>query len=123
MYFRYSWNGEPLLMTSQSLGTIPSCSSCGKKRIFELQLMPALVLLLKIDSEGNKTNTTPSDGGDIHIFTSHTNLNNLKSDSIEFGTVFIYTCSQECWSEEALYREEYVIVHSDPDQHLFKNTK
>jgi pre-rRNA-processing protein TSR4 len=109
-------------MTSQGLGTIPTCNSCGEKRVFELQLMPALVSLLKIDDERHKT-TSLNDNKD-NTDTQKTDFKNLSSQCIEFGTVFVYTCSQGCWSEDdAMFLEEYVIVHGDPDQHLFKNAK
>lgn len=127
-YFRYSWNGEPLLMTSQGPGSIPPCSACGGKRVFELQLMPALVSLLRIEGRDKRMtscdnqamNEKSTKGGgqdDADLY------RNWSSESIEFGTVFVYTCSQGCWSEDEQYREEYVVVYSDPDQHRFKNAK
>ena len=119
-------------MTSQALGTIPSCSSCGEKRVFELQLMPALVSLLQIDREGNRGNlkdkarnkdcTTHKGRGDLCV--QHGEFKNaMNSGCIEFGTLFVYTCCQGCWSDDVLFREEYAIVHTDPDQHLLKNVK
>ena len=103
-------------MTSQGLGTIPACNSCGKKRVFELQLMPALVSLLKIDKITHKA-TCLDDNNDRDNSIAKT------SECIEFGTVFVYSCSEGCWSENASFLEEWVIVHSDPDQHLFRNAK
>ena len=120
-------------MTSQALGAIPPCSSCGEKRVFELQLMPALVALLQIDREGNRGNlkdnksrdkdcTTNNGRGDLCV--KHGECKNAMSPGcIEFGTVFVYTCSQGCWSDDVLFREEYAIVHADPDQHLLKDVK
>ena len=50
-------------------------------------------------------------------------VNYLKIDqqtALEFGTVFVYTCSKNCWNEkEDLYRVENVLVQADPDQSLF----
>ncbi|XP_028405907.1 programmed cell death protein 2-like [Dendronephthya gigantea] len=112
---RYSWDGEPLLMTSQGPGSIPSCNACGGKRVFELQLMPALVSLLRVETQDQGTNTRDNQDTDLY--------RNWSSECIEFGTVFVYTCSQGCWSEDERCREEYLLVHSDPDQHRFKSPK
>lgn len=104
-------------MTSQALGSIPSCPLCGQKRVFELQVMPALVSLLRtrVGIHNSHKDSRPE---------QYTDCNNMSSHiCIEFGTVFVYTCSQGCWSEDAKYCDEYVIVHPDPDQHLFKSVK
>ena len=114
-------------MTSESLRTIPSCNSCGAKRVFELQLMPALVSLLKIDDKRQKATSLNDNKVMDNSFTPNIGLvaqcedsNRLSSEVIEFGTVFVYTCSQGCWSEDVSFLEECVIIHSDPNQHLFK---
>lgn len=108
-------------MTSQALGSIPSCDSCGERRIFELQLMPALVSVLNIDTNRKTASKldNSADCGEPEI--RREGLECLGSESIEFGTVLVYTCSQSCWSEDASFLEEFVIVQSDPDQHLFVN--
>ena len=49
-------------------------------------------------------------------------VNFLKIDNqigLEFGTVFVYTCSNNCWKNDDLYRLETVFVQADPDQNLF----
>ncbi|CAN9498988.1 unnamed protein product [Ophioblennius macclurei] len=96
---RYSYSGRPLFVTSPppNLSQLTSsCSSCGAARTFELQLMPALVSLLR--------------------------RMDCSSDSeLEFGTVIVYTCSKSCWtpgSNSAV--EEFCLVQTDPDQKLFK---
>ena len=39
---------------------------------------------------------------------------------IEFGTVFVYTCSNSCWTEsDKFLREEVTVLQSDPDTSLF----
>ncbi|TRY97365.1 hypothetical protein DNTS_033007 [Danionella cerebrum] len=96
---RYSWSGTPLfimeLPTNSSL-EVPCCRHCGSPRVFEFQLMPALVSLL----HSAKTNS------DI---------------SLEFGTALVYTCRKSCWkSGSVVPSEEFVFVQPDPDQKLFK---
>ena len=50
-------------------------------------------------------------------------VNFLKIDNqigLEFGTIFVYTCSSNCWDKtKDLYRFEHVFVQADPDQNLF----
>lgn len=95
---RYCRGGRPLFISEppSDVGRpVPACGSCGGARTFELQLMPALVGLLR-----------RKDGGEAEL---------------EFGTVLIYTCTSSCWTEESGSTvEEFCLVQSDPDQQLFK---
>ncbi|NXU54412.1 PDD2L protein, partial [Turnix velox] len=46
---RYSWGGQPLFIASpptELAAGVPACEICGSHRVFEFQLMPALVSLL-----------------------------------------------------------------------------
>ncbi|XP_015266585.1 PREDICTED: programmed cell death protein 2-like isoform X2 [Gekko japonicus] len=94
---RYSWGGQPLLITCPSSDiktAVPPCHNCKSKRIFEFQLMPALVNMLK---------------------------NRDKDWSVEFGTALIYTCEKSCWPvNHPVPLEEFIFVQEDPDQQLFK---
>ncbi|XP_075433278.1 programmed cell death protein 2-like [Ascaphus truei] len=52
---RYSWNGDPLYMRPPPSGPgsqTPPCAQCGGRRVFEFQLMPALVSMLQGDGAG-----------------------------------------------------------------------
>ncbi|NXP47604.1 PDD2L protein, partial [Heliornis fulica] len=93
---RYSWGGQPLFITCPPANInkgIPACDNCGSNRIFEFQLMPALVSMLQSDSDL----------------------------SVEFGTVIVYTCERSCWpTNHETPIEEFVFVQEDPDQRLFK---
>ncbi|KAM4018682.1 programmed cell death protein 2-like isoform 2-T2 [Anomaloglossus baeobatrachus] len=91
---RYSWNGNPLYMSSPDAASrAPSCPLCGAARVFEFQLMPALVTML----QGSKSEM-----------------------SLEFGTVLIFTCERSCWEDGAQTPvQEYCIVQEDPDQKYF----
>ncbi|XP_053127213.1 programmed cell death protein 2-like [Hemicordylus capensis] len=94
---RYSWGGQPLFITCPSLDVktaVPLCNNCKSKRIFEFQLMPALVSMLK------------SGDGDV---------------SVEFGTAVVYTCEKSCWPvDHPTPLEEFIFIQEDPDQQLFK---
>nr|XP_021137693.1 programmed cell death protein 2-like [Columba livia] len=93
---RYSWGGQPLFITSPPANInngVPACGNCGSNRIFEFQLMPALVTMLQSDS----------------------------GLSVEFGTAIVYTCERSCWpTDHQTPLEEFIFVQEDPDQRLFK---
>ncbi|XP_004690600.1 PREDICTED: programmed cell death protein 2-like [Condylura cristata] len=93
---RYSWSGEPLFLQCPPLDATdpPACGHCGGGRIFEFQLMPALVSMLR--------------SADLGLF-------------VEFGTVLIYTCEKSCWPQNhQTPLEEFCIIQEDPDEPLFK---
>ncbi|XP_010594396.1 programmed cell death protein 2-like [Loxodonta africana] len=93
---RYSWDGEPLFLTcpTPEVSELPACSHCGGRRIFEFQLMPALVSMLRSASLGL---------------------------SVEFGTILIYTCEKSCWPQNhQTPMEEFCVIQEDPDELLFK---
>ncbi|KAM4721965.1 programmed cell death protein 2-like [Rhinophrynus dorsalis] len=91
---RYSWNGAPLYMSPLEAGSqFPPCAQCGGRRVFEFQLMPALVNMLQ---------------------SSATEL------LLEFGTILVFTCERSCWSTgDRTPVQEFCIVQEDPDQRLF----
>ena len=79
---RYNRGGKPLLATDHAKApeTIPSCNNCGATRRYEFQLMPHLLSLIDIDDISNK---------------------------VDFATVLIYTCSDDCEIKDFGYTEEY----------------
>ncbi|NXN94093.1 PDD2L protein, partial [Rhinopomastus cyanomelas] len=93
---RYSRGGQPLFITCPPANIdkgIPACGNCGSSRMFEFQLMPALVSMLQSNSDL----------------------------SVEFGTVLVYTCESSCWPpDQQTPLEEFVFVQDDPDQRLFQ---
>ncbi|KAM8891922.1 programmed cell death protein 2-like [Spinachia spinachia] len=91
---RYCRGGQPLCVSSPRSAAPPACPSCGGGRTFELQLMPALVALLRWTEGGGGGEAEP-----------------------EFGTVLVYTCRSSCWSGSVL--EEFCSVQNDPDEQLF----
>ncbi|KAJ2451383.1 hypothetical protein EV183_003660 [Coemansia sp. RSA 2336] len=61
---------------------IPACASCGATREFEFQIMPQMINYLSIDS--------------------------VDPNSIDWGTLLVYTCSRNCSSSSAKYIEEVI---------------
>ena len=107
------------------------CNTCGGKRTFELQLMPALVSILhssQTNTNSGRSNTLNAernvltDSSDIDVnSTGDKNFVDSTSCTIEFGTVLVYTCAASCWTEGQKYVDESVIVIPDPDTELLKS--
>eukprot|EP00698_Gefionella_okellyi_P025003 TRINITY_DN900_c0_g1_i2.p1 TRINITY_DN900_c0_g1~~TRINITY_DN900_c0_g1_i2.p1 ORF type:complete len:340 (+),score=60.14 TRINITY_DN900_c0_g1_i2:47-1021(+) len=83
---RYERNGAPLWISSMhepATDDIKPCS-CGAPRTFECQIMPQLLHVLHVDTQ-------------------------LGAQSIDWGTVAVYTCSADCDTnvqDNCAYREE-----------------
>lgn len=71
--FRYSYNGKPLLATSEDSGP-GNCRVCGGLRQYELQLMPPLLYFLQKATGGQ----------------------NYSLESWNWMTLIVYTCSENC---------------------------
>ncbi|KAJ3268440.1 Programmed cell death protein 2 [Terramyces sp. JEL0728] len=63
---------------------IPDCPKCASQRTFEFQLTPQLL--------------------------SHLELNNKDPNSIDWGTVLIYTCKADCDAANGEYANEYAFM-------------
>jgi pre-rRNA-processing protein TSR4 len=81
---RYSFGGCPLWISEEVPKSIPSCSNCGSKRVFEMQLMPTILTF------GLEMTVGPK--------------------NIEFGVVAVYSCSKSCSKEG--YTKEYAFVQA-----------
>lgn len=80
---RYHRSGYPLLATDRAppLKSALPCERCGAPRSFELQLMPHLLSLMSVDRIGK---------------------------SIDWASVYIFTCSQTCEIECNGYAKEFI---------------
>uniref|UniRef100_A0A8R1HN38 MYND-type domain-containing protein n=1 Tax=Caenorhabditis japonica TaxID=281687 RepID=A0A8R1HN38_CAEJA len=80
---RYKRHGEPLraTATSQLPEEIEPCELCGAPRRFEMQLMPHLLSLIDVDAIGQ---------------------------SIDWASVYVYTCSASCQISNDGYAKEFV---------------
>ena len=86
---RYSWNQAPLLNSSNINLDERNCNQCGSSKVFELQLMPALINYLRFE-----------------------NSNQL---NLDFASVLIFTCKQNC-SIKMLTKESYLVLEeNDPN--------
>lgn len=79
----------PLFVSDDSkydLKTIPNCPRCGSKRTLECQVLSTIIHYLKID--------------------------NSNTEAIDFGTLFLFTCPENCvldgeYGEEYIYRQDF----------------
>lgn len=90
---RFCWEGAPLFISQPPPSWEPSkCESCGARRCFELQAMPALIQALEVEGCAQ-----------------------LQGPAVEFGTVLFYSCSASCWKEGDTWLPEVALVQADPD--------
>ena len=78
---RYDINGTPLLKTTEE--QISNCENCQGERVFEFQLMPALLSVLKFKHDNRKS-------------------------ALDFRTIQVYTCKSNC--EVAMAKEVAICV-------------
>ncbi|KAF9091006.1 Programmed cell death protein 2 [Mortierella sp. GBA35] len=80
-------NPEPLYVSDIGIpkpGDIPPCPDCGQERTFEFQILPQLLNYLSIDHSA--------------------------ADALDFGTVLVYSCKENCHVEDKHYQPEVAIV-------------
>ena len=122
---RYCYNGQPLWISSpnpleEKTSVIPPCSICGEARVYECQLMPALLSLVHAPSNQKNVIAPPV----TTIGNPPTSVENAKEqlsndlrarlgDDFDFGVVTIWSCPNSCEGET----REIPIVQPPPDIH------
>lgn len=111
---RYAYEGRPLWISSPSpldcelSQSIPPCEGCGSARVFECQLMPALLSYLSpppSSTSESKSEASSSQG-----------LHAMLGDGLDFGVVTVWVCPQSCaWSRDRGMILETVVVQPPPD--------
>lgn len=84
------------------------CGTCGKRRVFECQLMPNLINVLRDQRKKleNPKSTSPKDGEERR--------REVLNAGMEWGTCFIFSCSEDCCPEQSeCWHEELVLVQWD----------
>ena len=85
---RYQRLGNPLWISTKEVlkeEEIPCCEICGSKRVFEFQIMPQLLSILKLDQ-------------------------NIDKQSVDWGVLAIYTCEKSCTVDDdtKAYKNELI---------------
>ena len=106
-----------------SLKDVPACSHCGKRRIFECQLMPHLINILR--SSGAQVAQTEVERRQELQRLINVPGSGVASDEVtglEWGTCMIFVCEADCctevddkgsWEATSCWREEKVLVQWD----------
>ncbi|KXN89390.1 putative 20S rRNA accumulation protein 4 [Leucoagaricus sp. SymC.cos] len=99
---------------SPSTALIPPCPSCNSSRVFECQLMPNLINILKTSPQDQPNDKKQTDEERKKVVEQA-----LKSgDGMSWGTAMIFSCEKDCClpdgaSGKECWREEVVLVQWD----------
>lgn len=106
----------PAQKRTYSLSNIPTCPYCAGPRVFECQLMPNLINVLRASQKEGQTKKKMSDEERRQQV-----LKELKGEGAEermdmgWGTCMVFSCQKDCSDEAAggCWREELVLVQWD----------
>jgi len=93
---RYHRMEEPLWVSTDHIPTdadIANCEYCGGKRVFEFQIMPQLLNIVKLDNNSSQ---------------------NMNEATVDWGTIAIYTCEKSCNSSGNQYKREFAWKQTMP---------
>ncbi|TPX38984.1 hypothetical protein SeLEV6574_g07475, partial [Synchytrium endobioticum] len=119
---RYQHRGIPLLFGEDDVSRkirnkeIPSkCGHCGSVRVFECQLMPALLSLLPTENVAISNRADTRGKGDVTSAADFKTWLTNNSQGMDFGTVLMYTCASDCAARNAkkndvFYFEEFAVA-------------
>ena len=51
---------------------------------------------------------------------SNINILTNEKQKIEFGCIYVFTCSNSCWDNNGVVREEFAVIQADPDDELLR---
>ncbi|KAJ3076192.1 programmed cell death protein [Podochytrium sp. JEL0797] len=110
---RYGFTSDPLLYNEKPFSQPPPCPHCTHPRVFEMQLMPALLTFLPTEQYALKDSksTKPSKN-------AKPSLADLSAKGVDFGTILVFTCSKNCLGAAGdgnviRYVEETVVIRQD----------
>ena len=101
---RYAYGGEPLWSVADPPSCRPPACMCGAPRCFELQLMPGLLFMLRVDTFAPRE-VEPGGGGDGE------DLKALGLGGMDWGVLTVWSCSDSCDAS----CEEIAIVQPSED--------
>ncbi|EPZ35659.1 Programmed cell death protein 2 domain-containing protein [Rozella allomycis CSF55] len=101
---RYKFNNpEPLLYSSKNktkINKARKCPICNCPRVHEMQLMPSLLSILPVEEYAENESKEKKKSV-------------LETFGMEFGTIHIFTCINDC--SPGAYHEEEILVETESD--------
>lgn len=98
--------------------SIPICDLCKSKRVFECQLMPNLINVLRPKNADKTRNLTDKERHqDVAAALKRTNADEKRG--MEWGTCLVFSCERDCCVRDGggaakeCWREEVVLIHWD----------
>lgn len=103
---------------SYNPSSIPICALCKSKRVFECQLMPNLINVLRPKNTGaTKKLTDEERRREVAAALKRNNADERRG--MEWGTCLVFSCERDCCvrddggAEKECWREEFVLIHWD----------
>lgn len=108
----------PLPKRTFSSSTLPPCPHCRGKRVFECQLMPNLINVLKAPDEKASKKKQNDEERRKEVERVLKRSGELEDGDMEWGTCMVFSCEQDCSVEagqqvKSCWREEFVLVQWD----------
>ena len=86
--------------------SVPKCSGCGSRRVFECQLTPNLINVLRPSWADDSKKLTDSERR-AALKRELAGDNKEAKRGLEWGTCLVYSCEKDCsdgcWKEEVVY--------------------
>jgi pre-rRNA-processing protein TSR4 len=90
---------------------IPACPVCKSRRVFECQLMPNLINVLRMETDGDHLQKLSDDERRKMI---ERELKSKSSEGLEWGTCMVFSCEKDCGGEGGdMWQEEHVLIQGD----------
>ena len=111
---RYERGGQPLWVSSQhqlAAADMPRCERCGGRRRFECQILPQLLYYCNRQSATEAEAAAAAAAGAQQQEQERVQqAMRAWRDSLDFGSLFVYTCDDSCGDGEKEYMREFVYV-------------
>ena len=101
----------PTVRRVYDASSVPRCSACGSERVFECQLMPNLINVLRPSWTEDSQKLTDSERKEA-VKRALVGDNKNAKRGLEWGTCLVYSCEKDC-SDESCWKEEVVYVQWD----------
>ncbi|KAI0349665.1 hypothetical protein OH77DRAFT_1431882 [Trametes cingulata] len=93
--------------------SLPRCPHCQSRRVFECQLMPNLINVLRAPAEDSQKKLTDEERR-AEVLRALKGEGASSRRGMEWGTCMVFSCEQDCSLEQgSTWREEYVLVQWD----------